>query len=368
MTVLAIVVGVMLVVTVGADLIHTLVTTSTSNGRWWLTRVLYQVSWSLISRCGKRCNEDRTRERLYALYAPLSVLAMLVAWVSQQVIGFGLIWWGLRGGIDGVDGILDSVYFSGVVYFTIGFGEVVPIEQVPRFGALVEAFSGVLTTALVIGYLPSLYSAFSEREQKLLTLDDGSEERITPTNLVFSRSTNGDTERLEDYFQDWEEWIAHLLETHSTFPMLRFFRSQHPGQNWITGLGLISDAALHVELTVQGRGGSAYWALRRASTLMTVLTEGQDLSQYRQRLDASYEDSDAFRSIYDVMAAYGFEMGPFEEAQAHGLALRRTFDAQLEFLIDRFDAPRGFWGHKIGHRLEIPGTVPVDSTDSFFDV
>ena len=47
---------------------------------------------------------------------------------------------------------------------------------------------------------------------------------------------------------------------------------------------------------------------------------------------------------------------------------RRTFDAQLEFLIDRFDAPRGFWGHKIGHRLEIPGAVPVDSTDSFFDV
>lgn len=32
--------------------------------------------------------------------------------------------------------------------------------MIPRFGALVEAFSGVLTTVLVIGYLPALYGAY----------------------------------------------------------------------------------------------------------------------------------------------------------------------------------------------------------------
>ena len=324
MTALAIIVGIILVASVLADVVNTLVTTSTSTGRWWLTRNLYLVSWRVVWSLGQRCRTDVARERLYGIYAPLSVLAMLVAWVIQQVIGFGLIWWGLRSGIQGDGGLLDSVYFSGVVYFTIGFGEVVPVDQVPRFGALIEAFSGLLTIALVIGYLPALYSAYSEREQQLLTLDDGSEQRITPTNLVLARSRNADPCSLDDFFHEWEAWMAHILETHSTFPMLRLFRSEHPGQNWISALGLIADSALHVELTADGRGGPAYWSLRRASTLMSTLTEGFDLSEYRKRLDDSYESADAFRSIHAAMEGHGFEMQPFEVAQAHGLALRRT--------------------------------------------
>ena len=172
---------------------------------------------------------------------------MLVSWVLQQVIGFGLIWWGIDG-ISDVDSLLDAIYFSGVVFFTVGFGEVIPIDIVSRFGALIEAFAGVLTIALVIGYLPALYSAYSEREQKLLTL----------------------------------------------------FRSQQEGQNWITALGLVIDSALHVELTEGGQARSAYWALRR------------------------------------------------------------TYDAQLEFLIDRLQAPRGFWGHRIGHVHDECRLMPVD--------
>lgn len=367
MNVLAIIVGIFLVVSVLADVVHTLVTTGSHGGRWWLTRVLYQVSWSLISRCGKSCRQDRNRERLYAVYAPISVLAMLATWVTQQVVGFGLIWWGLRAGIEGNASLLDSLYFSGVVYFTVGFGEVVPVDQVPRFGALIEAFAGVLTIALVIGYLPALYSAYSEREQKLLTLDDGSEQRITPTNLVLARSRNADPASLDDFFGEWEAWIAHVLETHTTFPMLRLFRSEHPGQNWITALGLIADASLHVELTEEGRSGPAYWTLRRAAALLSMLAQGADLTQYRERLDASYAQGEAYRTIYDAMVDHGFAMSPFEEAQARGLELRRTFDAQLEYLIDQFDAPRGFWGYKIGHRLDIPGAVPVETTDSVFE-
>ena len=93
-----------------------------------------------------------------------------------------------------------------------------PAGDLPRFAALIEAFSGVLTTALLIGYLPALYSAYSEREQKLLMLDDGTEERITPTNLVLSRSPDGDPRELDRFFEEWEAWVAQVMETHTTFP------------------------------------------------------------------------------------------------------------------------------------------------------
>ena len=351
MSVIAIVVGVVLVVSVLADLVNTLVTTTTSSWRWWLTRILYRRSWAIVSVLGSQISDEHRRERFFSLFAPISVLVMLVTWVVQQVLGFSLIWWGV-GGVSGVDGLLDSIYFSGVVYFTVGFGEVVPVDQIPRFGALVEAFSGVLTIALVIGYLPALYSAYSEREQKLLTLDDGSEERITPANLVLSRAPDADPRELDSFFSEWEAWIAQVLETHTTFPMLSLFRSQHMGQSWITALGLVADAALHVEMMEDGQGRSAYWALRRASRLMHMLTEGADLSEYRARLDEGYGgDPVVFRELYAALSDHGFAMIPFEEAVQHSRNLRTTYDAQLEFLIDELQAPRGFWGHEIGHKL-----------------
>lgn len=360
MSALVIIIGVVLVVSVLADIINTLVATTASSSQWWLTRVLYRVTWSMTASLGKHIKNERMRERFYARFAPVSVIAMLVSWVIQQVVGFGLIWWG-TGGVSGLDGLVEAIYFSGVVYFTIGFGEVVPVETVPRFGSLIEAFSGVLTTALVIGYLPALYSAYSEREQKLLTLDDGSETRMTPTNLVLSRSPDGDPRELDDFFKEWEGWIAQVLETHTTFPMLALFRSQHDGQNWITALGLVTDAALHVELTEGGQGRSAYWALRRSVRLLQFLTDGVDLTEYRQRAQQQSEDAtEQLRLLYDTLETHGFPMLAYDDAVTHALGIRLTYAAELEYLIERLQAPKGFWGHQIGHVHTHAALLPVE--------
>ena len=349
MEVLAVIVGVLLVLSVLADLTNTLVTTTTAQGRFWLTRVLYVQTWTIVRRVGHLFGKESRRESLYATFAPLSVILMLLAWVAQQVLGFGLIWWGL-GGVDGAAGLADSIYYSGVVYFTLGFGEIVPTDQVPRFGALIEAFSGVLTTALVIGYLPALYSAYSVREQKLLTLDDGTEGRMTPTNLVLARAPDGDPRQLDDFFGEWEAWVAQVMETHTTFPMLMLFRSQHPGQHWITALGVVTDAALHMEMCEGSEGRAPYWMMRRSIRLLQHLTSHADLSSYRAELDEAYVDPTQFRELYDDLAAHGFPVKPFDEALAASRELRRHYDAPLEFMIDTLEAPRGFWGHAIGHR------------------
>ncbi len=343
----AVALGVFLVVAVLFDMLNTLVTTNTGKSNWWLSRVLARADWAILRRIGVRLGEGPRRDRLLAAFAPVFVLQLLVVWVAQQILGFGLIWWGI-GGIEGVNSFWDAVYYSGIVFFTVGFGEVLPHTGAARTGALVEAFAGVLTTALVIGYLPALYGAFSERERKLMTLDDGSEERITPTNLVVAWSPNADPEELLSRFREWEEWIAGIIETHATFPMLRFFRSHHAGQNWITALGLISDAALHCELIPEAAGREGYWLLRRSARLFQDLTEGVDLSSYREAIDAEYEEAALFDDLYDTMEAHGFNLVPREEAMSRNIHLRRGFDAPMEFMIDTFLAPRGFWSPKVG--------------------
>jgi hypothetical protein len=351
-----VVIGVVLVLAVTADMVNTLVTTTTSRGRWWLSGILYRRTWRTIRGVAIRIPSERVREGLLATYAPVSVLLLLVAWVIQQVIGFGLIWWGV-GGIGGAEGLFDSIYYSGVVYFTLGFGELVPVGVVPRLGALAEALSGVLTTALVIGYLPALYGAYSERERKLMTLDDGTEQRITPTNLLLSRSPTADVEEVIRFFEGWEEWVTALIETHTTFPMLRLFRSKHSGQNWITALGLLCDAALQCQIIVGARDRAPYWLVRRSIILFNELTEGVDLSSYREEMEATYDPdgtgsgSELFRELYDTLEGHGFELIDFDQARADVTALRRLYGPQMEFLIDALVAPRGFWGHKVGHHV-----------------
>lgn len=305
-----------------------------------------------MRRLGRAIDDDERRERVLGVFAPVSVLVLLMAWATQQVVGFGLIWWGL-GGIDGADGLFDSLYLSGVVYFTLGFGEVVPVEAVPRIGALIEAFSGVLTTALVIGYLPALYSAYSERERKLMTLDDGTEDRITPGSLVMSRAPTGDVRDLFRFFAKWEDWIAGVLETRTTFPMLVFFRSKHRGQNWITALGVVTDAALICQMIRGAENREPYWMLRRSTRLFQEFTADVDLSNYRRDLDGFYESGELWREMYDVLSAHGFDLIPPDEARAMSLQHRRAFDASMEYLIDALDAPRGFWGHTINQPMAV---------------
>jgi hypothetical protein len=346
---LAAIVGASLVVVVLADMVNTLVTTSTSTKRWWLTRVAYRIMWKSVRRVAAR-SDGTAREALLSAFAPVSVLILLGVWVTQQIVGFALIWWGI-GGIDGAVTFGDHLYYSGVVYFTLGFGELVPAAAVPRIGALVEAFAGVLTTALVIGYLPALYGAYGERERRLMTLDDGGEDRITPTNLVIARAPDGDHHELDGFFKEWEDWIAGVIETHTTFPMLAFFRSKDPGQNWVTAVGLVTDAALHVQMVKGAQGGQAYWTIRRAIQLFQTIIGNNDLADYLVPPDPEVGAA-LFRELYDRMGEHGFDLVDFDTARALGQELRSMYGPAMEFLIDELVAPRGFWSHAVGHRVD----------------
>lgn len=354
---LLIVLGLALIGIAFCDLVNTLVTTSTSSARWWPSRVVGYRTFAALRIATSRTKEGSPlRERSLSLYAPLLVLTLLAMWTAMQIVGFALIWWAI-GGVDGVDSFSDAAYYSGVVYFTLGFGEVLPEAGLARFGALIEAFAGVTNTALVIGYLPSLYSAYSSREQQLMTLDDGSDDRITPTNLVMAWAPDADAERLNGRFTEWELWVTNVLETHATLPLLKFFRSHDERQNWITALGLLSDAAVHAQIIVGSSGRSeSYWFLRRAIALFEELTEGVDLSTYDHLVPNpdGPVDSPLFRELYDELEAHGFELLPYEEAGRRARAIRARFARELEYLIDALLCPRGFWSLDIGLVLERP--------------
>jgi hypothetical protein len=229
------------------------------------------------------------------------------------------------------------------VYFTVGFGEIVPTEIVPRGGAIAEAFFGVITMALVIGYLPTLYGAYSDRERQLMMLDAGATDRITPTALVKAWAPDADPKKIDDQFEQWEHWAAGVLETHSSVPLLAMFRSHDRRQNWVTALGLLCDAALHAQIIMGATDGHAYWFLRRAEAIFREMTTGHDISAYEAQFEASLGNTELFEGLYADLTDHGFHLRPFDEAIVYTRTARATFAPAMEFLIDDLVCPRGFW-------------------------
>ncbi|HWJ63340.1 MAG TPA: potassium channel family protein [Acidimicrobiales bacterium] len=362
MDALWVVLGAALVVWILVDSFETLLATNLRSGRWSFTRGYYDLLWPLYRRLALRLRDEARRERWLARFGPASFLGLLVAWTTLEIFGWGLIWWGLRNGFHGaIDSPGDAWYFSGVVYFSIGFGDILPSSGLLRALTIVEGLSGLGTLGLVIGYLPSLNAAYSAREKQLLLLDDLTDERVTPVTLVRAYlDDDGDTARLDAVFDEWAAWCAEIYDSHTSFPVLVWFRSKHRGHSWITGLGVVTDAAIAFAAAVPGADrGSAIRLQRQAVRLVNGLGERVGLPP-----DATLSPlrPELWRVGYDTLAATGVEVRSFEESYETLIALRADFHPMMEAFIDELLAPRGFWGVTAADHLA------ASSIDVLFDV
>src|SRR5262249_59014024 len=111
-------------------------------------------------------------------------------------------------------------------------------------GALVvtEAGLGLGFLAAIIGYLPFIYGSFSKREVDISLLDSRAGPPPTAGELLRRHSYDGGRDALHQLLKDWELWSAELMESHLSYPVLAFFRSQHDNQSWIASLTAILDA------------------------------------------------------------------------------------------------------------------------------
>ncbi len=261
------------------------------------------------------------------------------------MFGWGLIWWGFRDSFGGaIETIGDAWYYSGVVYFSIGFGDILPSTGLLRFLTVLEGFSGLGTLGLVIGFLPTLTSAYSARERQLLKLDDLTDARITPISLVQSYvGDDGDLTELNAMFDEWADWCAEVYDSHTSLPVLLWFRSKHRGHSWITGLGVVTDAAIAFASTVEGaERGSALRLHRQAVRLVTGLAERvgvEPMAELQGDLSAR-----GWSIGYSSMSTIGLPLRGFDDSFGRVLALRAQFHPYMEAFIDELLAPRGFWG------------------------
>jgi hypothetical protein len=342
---LAVPAGFALVAVTAADAVSTLVTTRRRRGRRWPTPVFYRATWRAWRALGKRADPE-LREGFLGLYGPLSLLGLLVLWVVLLVGGWGAVWWGLRSAVPGVDGYLEAVYFAGVGFFTVGFGDLVPTGGLARLLVLAEAFMGLVTMALVIGYLPTLYGAYSRRELQLLALDDLSDDATTALGFLEASYAAGGYPGVAAAFAEWERWCDEVFDTHTAYPMLAMFRSRQPGQHWLTALGVVMDAAAITLSTIHGSGaGPAARLWRRATRMLQNFRALPAIGMRAAELAGPSADEAPFRTVYQHLASLGVSLRPHEEAWPDYRRLRAAYLPELFATTELLLVPMEFRHH-----------------------
>jgi hypothetical protein len=227
-----------------------------------LARLFYRSTWALWRLAARLLPPGRRRQALLSFFGPLSLLALLAVWAAGLITGFALLHWSFGTGLNvkepGDAPFADYLYFSGTTFFTLGYGDLVPTGSVGRALSVAEAGIGFGFLAVVISYLPVLYQAFSRREITISLLDARAGSPPTAGELLRRHGVCGGATGAGPLLVEWERWAAELLESHLSYPVLSYYRSQHDNQSWVGALTTVLDTA--ALLIASGDGAEGHQA------------------------------------------------------------------------------------------------------------
>jgi hypothetical protein len=196
-----------------------------------LTLLFVRAVYELSARL--QPNAER-RDRVLARYGPSALLALALMWALGTATGFVLLYWSLGGRTLG-----DAVVLSGSALTTLGIR--VPDDGAEAVFSFVEALLGLGIIALLISYLPTIYTLFSLREEQVVKLDARAGSPPTALEMLTRFHRIGWLDDMNEAWDVWESWFVEVEESHTSHPVLVFFRSQRPNSSWITGAGAALD-------------------------------------------------------------------------------------------------------------------------------
>ncbi len=249
------VLGVLFIVITLGDAFETIVFPRRVTRRVRLARVFFRCTWRFWSASVRSLASGRRQETLLSFYGPFSLLILLAIWATGLVVGFALLHFASGSAINVAGeppGFYTDLYLSGTTFFTLGLGDVTPRTPLARVLTVFEAGVGFGFLALVIGFLPGLNQSFSRREVNISLLDSRAGSPSTAAEMFLRHRYDHGLEALQQLFNEWERWSAELLESHLSYPVLAYFRSQHDNQSWLGALTTVLDACALAMVGVEG--------------------------------------------------------------------------------------------------------------------
>jgi hypothetical protein len=243
------------------DTFETVLLTRRVPARLRISRILAISLWRAWRAIACGIGNRARRESFLSFYALLTIILMYTAWAFGLVFAFGLLHWstgshlagviGTAGGVGAV-GFGSDLYMSGTTFFTLGLGDLHPVSNGARALTVIEAGTGFGYLALIIAYVPVLYQSFSRREARTTMLDQWAGSPPTAAVILQRAAMAQDRSAIAVLLRDWEVASAEVLESHLTYPILCFFRSQHDNQSWLAAMVAVLDACTLAIVGVEG--------------------------------------------------------------------------------------------------------------------
>jgi hypothetical protein len=306
--------------------------------RYRYVRLYYSTLWTLWRRMAVRIPSGRRRESFLGVFGPLSLLGLFITWIFGLVFGFALLHWSLGTVVRGPDHFVafpTYLYLSGTTFFTLGYGDVTPIAPFGRALAVVESGLGFGFLAVVISYLPVLFQAFSRREVTISLLDARAGSPPSAAQVLLRLARSGNIAALNTFLAEWERWAAELLESHLSFPVLSYYRSQHDNQSWLAALTTILDTCALVLAEVRDtdsyRAQLTFAMARHAAVDLTLILKTPPRAVEHDRLPPAQ-----LQRLRQQLEEAGLALHDAGSGDAKLAELRATYELFVNALAQRF--------------------------------
>ena len=166
--------AILLIFLVLVDSFETIVLPRRVTRPYRFARLFYANAWKFWRILAAQIRPPKLRETFLSVFGPLSMLILFTLWASALIFGFGFLHWSLGTIVSDPNAQGDLglyIYMSGETFFTLGYGDLTATNPLGRSLAVAEAGMGFGFMAVIIGYLPVLFQAFSRRELIISLLD-----------------------------------------------------------------------------------------------------------------------------------------------------------------------------------------------------
>ena len=379
MRTVSLIVGILCVLAVLLDAFQTIILPRRATGRFRLTRVFYLTTWRPWTWLAQRLRHPRKRETCYSYYGPLSLILLLMMWATVMTVGFGLLYYALGSPFHDAagGGLRSDLYVSGTTIFTLGLGDVTPHSAAARALVILEAGTGLGFLAVVMGYFPVLYSAFSRREVSISLLDARAGSPPTAAELMRRHAYEGGESALTLLLVEWERWSAELLESHISYPLLCYFRSQHNNQSWLSALTSVLDTCALLIAGVQGREARqaqlTFAMARHALVDLAQIFLLQPVKNMPDRLPG-----ERYEQLYDTLCKSGIQVCRDGRSLERLRGMRALYEGYAQALSEYLRMPLPPWVTDRPHKdnwLAVAklraqteaANAPTGATDRFAD-
>ena len=332
----AIIFGAVIIGVVLLDAFETVVMPRRVTRHFKLTAWFYRRTWIPWRNIAGRIQTPSRQQSFLGYFGPLSLFLLLAFWAAGLIFGFALLQHGIGGHEQlGNEPITFAriLYHSGETFFTLGYGDIVPTSAGARALSVCEAGMGFAFLGVVIGYLPVVYGSFSRREIQISMLDARAGSPPTASELLVrlaGRSENPTIDQvvLDEVLRDWERWAGELLESHISYPVLGFFRSQHSNQSWLGALMVMLDVTSLVMTGIEsihpGQARLTFAMARHAAVdLAQVVNARYDPNAIERLTDADYD------ALRETLVAAGLKLRTGDEARQKLNKLRSMYEPYL---------------------------------------